>query len=313
MAAGLVGRAVAGLAVRVFAGKQGSTSVTRRHGVFESALRGLVTSVSTLSYFRDAAAYETIAASVTSDGVGVVRLQREKALNALNERVMNEVVDAVKRMDADADVRAVIVTGAGDKAFAAGADIKEMCGVSGAEAAKRSMLMTWEELAGVRTPLIAAVNGYALGGGCELAMMCDILIASDRASFGQPEILLGTTPGMGGSQRLTKLVGKAKAMDMVLTGRRIGAEEAERAGLVSRVVPHEKLMDSALEVAAQIAGMSQPAAAACKECVNVALESSLTEGLRYERRTFWATFATHDQKEGMTAFMEKRKPEFKDC
>ena len=162
----------------------------------------------------------------------------------------------------------------------------------------------------MRKPVGAAVNGFALGGGCELAMMCDFIIASDRASFGQPEVLLGTTPGMGGSQRLTGLVGKSKAMDMVLTGRRMPADEAERAGLASRVVPHEELMPKAMEVAEQIAALSQPAVAMCKECVNVALETSLAEGLRYERRTFWSTFATHDQKEGMAAFAEKRKAAF---
>ena len=261
-------------------------------------------------YFQTKANYQCITASVNTEGVGVVTLTRPKQLNALNETVMREVVDAVQKMDADNGVGAVVLTGDGDKAFAAGADIKEMANVTGSEAVQRQMLSTWEELGRVRTPLVAAVNGYALGGGCELAMMCDIIIASEKASFGQPEILLGTTPGMGGSQRLTRLIGKSKAMDMVLTGRRMAADEAERAGLASRVVPHEKLMESALEIGAHIAGMSRPAAAACKECVNVALESSLAEGLRYERRSFWATFATHDQKEGMSAFMEKRKPEF---
>lgn len=279
----------------------------------DAAQSSSASGMSAMTYFQNKASYECITASVTSEGVGVVTLSRPKQLNALNETVMREVVDAVQRMDADNGVGAVVLTGDGDKAFAAGADIKEMANVTAAEAVQRQMLSTWEELGRVRIPLVAAVNGYALGGGCELAMMCDIIIASDKASFGQPEILLGTTPGMGGSQRLTKLVGKSKAMDMVLTGRRMAADEAERAGLASRVVPHEKLMESALEIGTQIAGMSRPAAAACKECVNVALESSLAEGLRYERRSFWATFATHDQKEGMSAFMEKRKPAFKHC
>ena len=206
--------------------------------------------------------------------------------------------------------QSIIITGAGSKAFAAGADIKEMASLSFSEVFEADFFAAWGRLAAVRTPLIAAVAGFALGGGCELAMMCDILIAADTAKFGQPEIKLGVLPGMGGSQRLTRAIGKAKAMDLILTGRMIDAAEAERAGLVSRIVPAENLLTEANTVAATIAGMSRSAARMAKEAVNRAFETTLTEGLLYERRLFHSAFATDDQTEGMTAFIDKRAPNF---
>ncbi|BBZ08753.1 enoyl-CoA hydratase [Mycolicibacterium doricum] len=252
--------------------------------------------------------YETIL--VTRDGrVGTIMLNRPKALNALNSRVMVEVTTAAAEFDADERIGAIVITGS-EKAFAAGADIKEMAGLSFAEVFTSDFFALWGRFAATRTPTIAAVAGYALGGGCELAMMCDILIAADTAKFGQPEIKLGVLPGMGGSQRLTRAIGKAKAMDLILTGRTIGAEEAERSGLVSRVVPADRLLDEANEVAATIAAMSRNASRMAKEAVDRAFESTLTEGLLYERRLFHSTFATEDQKEGMAAFSEKRPANF---
>ena len=247
---------------------------------------------------------------VTRDGrVGTITLNRPEALNALNSRVMVEVATAAAEFDADEGIGAIVITGSG-KAFAAGADIKEMAGLSFAEVFTADFFALWGKFAATRTPTIAAVAGYALGGGCELAMMCDILIAADNAKFGQPEIKLGVLPGMGGSQRLTRAIGKAKAMDLILTGRTIGAEEAERSGLVSRVVPADRLLDEANEVAATIAGMSRNASRMAKEAVDRAFESTLTEGLLYERRLFHSTFATEDQKEGMAAFSQKRPANF---
>ncbi len=252
--------------------------------------------------------YETIL--VTRDGrVGTITLNRPEALNALNSRVMVEVTTAAAEFDADEGIGAIVITGS-EKAFAAGADIKEMAGLSFAEVFTSDFFALWGRFAATRTPTIAAVAGYALGGGCELAMMCDILIAADTAKFGQPEIKLGVLPGMGGSQRLTRAIGKAKAMDLILTGRTIGAEEAERSGLVSRVVPADRLLDEANEVAATIAGMSRNASRMAKEAVDRAFESTLTEGLLYERRLFHSTFATEDQKEGMAAFSQKRSANF---
>ncbi|MGE2715061.1 enoyl-CoA hydratase [Mycolicibacterium litorale] len=252
--------------------------------------------------------YETIL--VTRDGrVGTITLNRPKALNALNSQVMAEVTTAAADFDADEGIGAIVLTGS-EKAFAAGADIKEMANLSFADVFSSDFFALWGKFAATRTPTIAAVAGYALGGGCELAMMCDILIAADTAKFGQPEIKLGVLPGMGGSQRLTKAIGKAKAMDLILTGRTIGAEEAERSGLVSRVVPADRLLDEANEVAATIAGMSRNASRMAKEAVNRAFESTLTEGLLYERRLFHSAFATEDQKEGMAAFSEKRPANF---
>jgi enoyl-CoA hydratase len=253
-------------------------------------------------------AYETILVERV-ERVGIITLNRPKALNALNSQVMNEVTSAAIELDNDDDIGAIIITGSA-KAFAAGADIKEMSGLSFADAFGADFFAPWAKLAAVRTPTIAAVAGYALGGGCELAMMCDLLIAADTAKFGQPEIKLGVIPGMGGSQRLTRAVGKAKAMDLILTGRTIDAAEAERSGLVSRVVPADDLLSEAKAVATTISKMSLPSSQMAKEAVNRAFESTLAEGLLYERRLFHSTFATDDQSEGMAAFIEKRPPDF---
>ncbi|TMS46542.1 enoyl-CoA hydratase [Mycobacterium sp. DBP42] len=252
--------------------------------------------------------FETILVTRTGR-VATITLNRPKALNALNSQVMTEVTTAAAELDADSGVGAIIVTGS-EKAFAAGADIKEMAELSFADVYSADFFELWSKFAATRTPTIAAVAGYALGGGCELAMMCDILIAADSAKFGQPEIKLGVLPGMGGSQRLTRAIGKAKAMDLILTGRTIDAVEAERAGLVSRLVPADSLIDEALAVAETIAGMSLSASRMAKEAVNRAFESSLSEGLLYERRLFHSAFATADQKEGMAAFSEKRAANF---
>ncbi|CAN5813943.1 enoyl-CoA hydratase [soil metagenome] len=252
--------------------------------------------------------YETILVE-TEDRVGIITLNRPNALNALNGQVMHEVTTAAAEFDDDPGIGAIIITGS-EKAFAAGADIKEMAGLSFAEVFGSDYFAAWGKLAAVRTPTIAAVAGYALGGGCEVAMMCDLLIAADTAKFGQPEIKLGVLPGMGGSQRLTRAIGKAKAMDLILTGRTIGAEEADRAGLVSRVVPAADLLTEAKAVATTISQMSRSAARMAKEAVNRSFESTLAEGLLYERRLFHSTFATDDQTEGMAAFTEKRPPNF---
>src|SRR5882724_1198550 len=255
-------------------------------------------------------AYENILAE-TRGRVGLVRLNRPKALNALNDALMNELGDALAKLDADEGVGAIVLTGS-DKAFAAGADIGAMKDWGYMDVYKSDYITrNWEGLKSVRKPVIAAVAGYALGGGCELAMMCDIIIAAESAKFGQPEINLGVLPGAGGTQRLPRAVGKAKAMDMCLTARMMGAAEAERAGLVSRVVPADRLIDEALAVAAQIAEFSLPSVMMAKEAVNRAYEAPLGEGVLFERRLFHALFATEDQKEGMTAFVEKRKPSFK--
>jgi enoyl-CoA hydratase len=242
--------------------------------------------------------------------VGLVTLNRPEALNALNKATMEELVAAVSAMDADAAVGAVVITGS-SKAFAAGADIKEMAAQGYMDMYAADWFRGWEDFTRLRIPIIAAVSGFALGGGCELAMMCDLLIAGDNAKFGQPEINLGVLPGMGGSQRLTRAVGKAKAMDMILTGRFIGAEEAERSGLVSRVVPAEDVVDEALKAAEVIASKSKPVAMVAKEAVNAAFETGLAQGVVFERRIFHSLFATEDQKEGMAAFTEKRQPEFR--
>jgi enoyl-CoA hydratase len=252
--------------------------------------------------------YETILVS-RNERVATITLNRPKALNALNSQVMHEVTSAAAELDGDSGVGAIILTGS-EKAFAAGADIKEMADLSFAEVYSSDFFALWGKFAATRTPTIAAVAGYALGGGCELAMMCDLLIAADTAKFGQPEIKLGVLPGMGGSQRLTRAIGKAKAMDLILTGRTIDAAEAERSGLVSRVVPADALLDEANATAATIAGMSLSAARMAKEAVNRAFESTLAEGLLYERRIFHSAFATEDQKEGMAAFTEKRAANF---
>ncbi|MCQ1952858.1 enoyl-CoA hydratase [Arthrobacter sp. zg-Y238] len=241
--------------------------------------------------------------------VGLVTLNRPEALNALNKSTMDELVRAVSAMDADPAIGAVVLTGSG-KAFAAGADIKEMQSKGYMDMYAADWFRGWENLTRLRIPVIAAVSGFALGGGCELAMMCDFIIAGDNAKFGQPEINLGVLPGMGGSQRLTRAVGKSKAMDMILTGRFMCAEEAERAGLVSRVVPAADVVEEAMEAAAVIASKSKPVAMVAKEAVNAAFETGLAQGVLFERRVFHSLFATEDQKEGMAAFVEKRKPDF---
>lgn len=243
--------------------------------------------------------------------VGLLTLNRPKVLNALNNEIIEALAQAVRGFDADDNIGAMVLTGS-EKAFAAGADISAMQGWSYMDVYKADYLGGhWESLRHIRKPIIAAVSGYALGGGCELAMLCDFIIAADNARFGQPEIKLGVIPGYGGTQRLPRAVGKAKAMDLVLTGRMMDAEEAERAGLVSRIVSVERLLDEAIEAATVIAAMSLPSVMMAKECVNRAFEASLDEALLFERRNFHALFATQDQKEGMQAFVEKRKPDFK--
>jgi len=254
--------------------------------------------------------YENIIVE-THGAVGLIRLNRPKAMNALSGDLMLELKDALDNIENNDDIRATVLTG-DDRAFAAGADIKAMKDYSYMDAYKRDYITNgWERIATCRKPVIAAVAGYALGGGCEIAMMCDFILAADNAKFGQPEIKIGTIPGAGGSQRLTRLIGKSKSMEMCLTGRMMDAEEAERAGLVSRILPVEKLVGEALKVAAQIADYSMPAVMMAKECINRAYESGLKDGLVFERRLFHSTFAMEDQKEGMAAFAEKRKPEFK--
>ena len=255
--------------------------------------------------------YEVITVRTEAGKVGIVTLNRPKQLNALNDQLMTELGTALKAFDADPAIGCMIVTGS-EKAFAAGADIGAMASYSFADVYKGDYITrNWEQIRSIRKPVIAAVSGFALGGGCELAMMCDFIIAADNARFGQPEVKLGVIPGAGGTQRLPRAVGKAKAMEMALTGRMMDAVEAERAGLVSRVVPLDKLMEDAMATALLISGYSQMATMAAKESVNRAFESSLSDGIMFERRMFHAMFATADQKEGMDAFVNKRKAEFK--
>jgi len=254
------------------------------------------------------ATYENIIVE-TKGKVGIIRLNRPQALNALNAQLNADLTAAIDVFEADANIGCVILTG-NEKAFAAGADIKEMAGKSHMEAFLGDFVGNWDRVARMRKPIIAAVAGFALGGGCEIAMQCDIIIAADTAKFGQPEIKLGVIPGIGGTQRLTRAVGKAKAMDLNLTGRMMDAAEAERSGLVARVVPAASLMDEAMKAAETIASMSLVAVMTAKEAVNRAFETTLAEGIRFERRTFQALFATHDQKEGMAAFIEKRPAKF---
>jgi enoyl-CoA hydratase len=247
----------------------------------------------------------------TRGRVGLITLNRPKQLNALNDALMDEVGYALSKFDLDDAIGSIVVTG-GDKAFAAGADISAMKDWSYMDVYKSDFVTrNWERMRTIRKPVIAAVGGYALGGGCELAMMCDMIIAADTAKFGQPEIRLGIIPGAGGTQRLPRAVGKSKAMDLVLTGRTMDAAEAERAGLVSRVVPADKLLEETLAAAAQVAEFPLQAVMAAKEAINRAFEAPLAEGMLFERRSFHALFATEDQKEGMSAFLEKRKPGFK--
>jgi enoyl-CoA hydratase len=255
--------------------------------------------------------FETINVRTEAGKVGIITLNRPKQLNALSDQLMTELGTALKAFDADTTIGCIIITGS-EKAFAAGADIGAMGSYTFADVYKGDFITrNWETIRSVRKPVIAAVSGFALGGGCELAMMCDFIIAADNAKFGQPEIKLGIIPGAGGTQRLPRAVGKAKAMDMALTGRMMDATEAERAGLVSRVVPLDKMMDEALGAALMICDYSQIAVMAAKESVNRAFESSLSDGIMFERRIFHALFATTDQKEGMDAFVNKRKAVFK--
>jgi enoyl-CoA hydratase len=249
-------------------------------------------------------------ATASGAGVGLIRLNRPQALNALNAALIEELNQALDIFEADAGIGCVIITGSA-KAFAAGADIKEMQSKTYVEAYLADFITSWERLARFRKPVIAAVAGFALGGGCELAMMCDFIIAADTAKFGQPEIKLGIMPGAGGTQRLTRLIGKAKAMDLCLTGRMMDAVEAERAGLVARIVAADTLIETSLAVAGEIASMSMPAAMLTKESVNRADETSLAEGVSFERRLFHSLFATEDQKEGLSAFVEKRPARFR--
>jgi enoyl-CoA hydratase len=255
-------------------------------------------------------AYESIIVQLHGK-VGLITLSRPKALNALNDALVDEIGAAIDGFEADENVGAIVITGS-EKAFAAGADIQAMKSMSYMDAYKSNFITrNWERIRTCRKPVIAAVSGFALGGGCELAMMCDFIIAADNAQFGQPEVKLGVLPGAGGTQRLPRAVGKAKAMDMCLTGRMMSAQEAESAGLVARIVAPDKLLEEALGAASAIAGYSLPVVMMIKESLNRAFESSLSEGLLFERRTFHAAFATEDQKEGMAAFAEKRKPSFK--
>src|SRR5712671_6221310 len=253
--------------------------------------------------------HETIIVE-TKGRVGLVRLNRPQALNALNAKVNEELTAALDAFEANDNIACVIITGS-EKAFAAGADIKEMLAKSYMDAFKGDFAGNWDRIARTRKPVIAAVAGFALGGGCELAMMCDFIIAADNAKFGQPEIKLGVIPGIGGTQRLTRAVGKAKAVDLCLTGRMMDAQEAERAGLVARIVPLANLLEEAVKTAETIASMSLPAVMLAKESINRAFEVSLAEGVRFERRVFHSLFATEDQKEGMAAFIEKRAPKFR--
>ena len=245
------------------------------------------------------------------EGVGLITFNRPEALNALNSKLLEELGEALLSLEANDDIGAIVVTGS-EKAFAAGADIKEMSSKDFADVLTSDLFAKINQVfATVRKPVIAAVSGYALGGGCEIAMACDFIIAAENAKFGQPEIKLGVIPGIGGSQRLTRLVGKSKAMDMMLTGRMMDAAEAERSGLVSRIAPTEDLLDTVMEVASAIAELSAPSVALAKEATNAALETTLQQGLLFERRLFHSLFSTHDQKEGMNAFIEKRQPQFK--
>jgi enoyl-CoA hydratase len=259
--------------------------------------------------------YETIIVEIqtlaSGDKVGLIRLNRPQALNALNSELVRELNDALDRFEADPQLGCTIITGS-EKAFAAGADIKEMQDKSYPGTYLEDFITSWDRVATRRKPIIAAVAGFALGGGCELAMMCDIILAADNAKFGQPEIKLGVMPGSGGTQRLTRIIGKAKAMDLVLTGRMMDALEAERSGLVARIVPLADLMIEAMKTAETIASLSLPIVMMAKESVNRAYETSLAEGIRFERRVFHAMFATKDQKEGMAAFVAKRPPAFSD-
>ena len=255
--------------------------------------------------------YENILVETRDDGVGLITLNRPQALNALCAALIDDLERALDALEADDAIGCIVLTGS-EKAFAAGADIKEMQNKTFMEVYQEDFITRgWERLSKTRKPVIAAVAGFALGGGCEIAMMCDMIIAADSARFGQPEITIGTIPGSGGTQRLARFLGKSKAMDLCLTGRMMDAEEAERAGLVARVVPAAELLDEAMKAAGKIASLSRPAVMMAKEAVNRAYETTLAEGVKFERRLFHSTFASEDQKEGMSAFVEKRKPAWK--
>lgn len=253
--------------------------------------------------------YTQIIAGV-DQGVGLIRLNRPKVLNALNAEVMGELIDALSRMDQDDDVRCIVITG-NERAFAAGADIGEMAEASVVDMYTRDNLSRWDRVRKIKKPIIAAVNGYALGGGCELAMACDMIIAGEGARFGQPEINIGVIPGAGGTQRLTRAIGKAKAMEWILTGRFVTADEAERAGLVTRVVPDEAVLDTALALARKIASKPPIAVQLAKDAVLAAFDTTIETGLAHERHNFYLLFATEDQREGMRAFLEKRRPQWR--
>eukprot|EP01100_Stratorugosa_tubuloviscum_P001030 TRINITY_DN1233_c0_g1_i1.p1 TRINITY_DN1233_c0_g1~~TRINITY_DN1233_c0_g1_i1.p1 ORF type:complete len:300 (+),score=151.13 TRINITY_DN1233_c0_g1_i1:112-1011(+) len=254
--------------------------------------------------------YETILIE-KKDKIAIIRINRPKQRNALNTQVCLDITNAASILDNDAEIAAIVLTG-NEQAFAAGADIKEMSELNYMDVYKNSMFVGWDSLNKVKKPIIGAVNGFALGGGCELAMMCDILVAGEGAQFGQPEITIGTIPGMGGTQRLTQAIGKSKAMEMALTGRRMSAAEAERLGLVARVVPDTEVVSTAVGIAEKIATFSKPIVALAKDCVNKSFEMTLQSGLEYERRLFYSSFSTNDKKEGMAAFVQKRPPNFTD-
>ncbi len=259
---------------------------------------------------NEAMAYDTLLTEIEGH-VATITLNRPEAMNAFNNQLMDELTAALDRFDLDPEIGCIVITGS-QKAFAAGADIKEMRDKAFVEAYYEDFITrNWERAARMRKPVIAAVNGYALGGGCELAMMCDFILAGDKAKFGQPEITIGVSPGAGGTQRLTRFAGKSKAMEMCLTGRMMGAEEAERCGLVSRIIPADELVEEAKAVAKKIASMPRPATMMTKEMVNAAYETTLSQGVMFERRLFHSLFATEDQGEGMQAFIEKRQPHFK--
>lgn len=267
--------------------------------------------INTVRHFSSAPSYEYIKTSVAGEksNVALITLNRPKALNALCNGLMSELSEALNTFDKDDKIAAIVLTGS-EKAFAAGADIKEMQNNTYSKCIRGNFLADWTQVARVQKPIIAAVNGYALGGGCELAMMCDIIYAGDKAKFGQPEIAIGTIPGAGGTQRLTRVVGKSKAMEICLTGNMIDAAEAEKTGLVSKVFPADQLVEKAVQLGEKIGTHSALIVQLCKESVNTAYETTLQEGLKFEKRTFHATFSTKDRKEGMTAFVEKRPPNF---
>ncbi|KAJ8923105.1 hypothetical protein NQ315_001658 [Exocentrus adspersus] len=288
---------------RLFLSKLSANNV--KTGNFAQNVRLLSSPATATAYLE----FIKVSKAGAKSNVGVITLNRPKALNALCNGLMQEVADALDVLEADSSVATIIITGS-EKAFAAGADIKEMANNTYSQCVSGNFLSHWNRVARTVKPVIAAVNGYALGGGCELAMMCDIIYAGENAKFGQPEILIGTIPGAGGTQRLTKAVGKSKAMEIVLTGNQVPAQEAEKMGLVSKVFPVDKLLEETVKLAEKIGNNSQLTTAMAKECVNTAFETTLEQGLHFEKRMFHGTFATKDQKEGMTAFAEKRPPNF---